>query len=101
MKVDKLHIRSRFKNLENVKVDFDEDLCFDDTEMHATAAWEEPPPVCPRRNAAGGVPHCCRLKLTQLLAFWLMASQASQSPNLLAPRLVGCSRRAHLAWLLS
>ncbi|WP_429043210.1 AAA family ATPase [Aeromonas veronii] len=25
MKVDKLHIRSRFKNLENVKVDFDED----------------------------------------------------------------------------
>ena len=24
MKVDKLHIRSRFKNLENVKVDFDE-----------------------------------------------------------------------------
>lgn len=25
MKVDKLHIRTRFKNLENVKVDFDED----------------------------------------------------------------------------
>ena len=25
MKVDKLHIRSRFKNLENVTVDFDED----------------------------------------------------------------------------
>lgn len=25
MKVDKLHIRSRFKNIENVKVDFDED----------------------------------------------------------------------------
>ncbi|CNB75080.1 AAA family ATPase [Yersinia pseudotuberculosis] len=25
MKVDKLHVRSRFKNLENVKVDFDED----------------------------------------------------------------------------
>lgn len=25
MKVDKLHIRSRFKNLENVEVDFDED----------------------------------------------------------------------------
>ena len=24
MKVDKLYIRSRFKNLENVKVDFDE-----------------------------------------------------------------------------
>ncbi|EHW4043301.1 AAA family ATPase, partial [Salmonella enterica] len=25
MKVDRLHIRSRFKNLENVRVDFDED----------------------------------------------------------------------------